>query len=150
MRGVVQRVSSASVVVRTTDGPSTEVGRIGPGLCVLVGVTHTDDDAAATKLAAKVWNLRIFADENGAMNRSAAESGLEVLIVSQFTLYGDTRKGRRPSFVDAARPDDAERLIEVVVDELRRLGATVATGRFRTDMAVSLVNDGPVTVLIET
>jgi len=150
MRGVVQRVSSASVVVRTTDGPSTEVGRIGPGLCVLVGVTHTDDDAAATKLAAKVWNLRIFADENGAMNRSAAESGLEVLIVSQFTLYGDTRKGRRPSFVDAARPDDAERLIEVVVDELRRLGATVATGRFRTDMAVSLVNDGPVTLLIET
>ena len=150
MRGVVQRVSSASVVVRTADGSSTDVGRIGPGLCVLVGVTHTDDDAAATKLAAKVWNLRIFADENGAMNRSAAESGLEVLVVSQFTLYGDTRKGRRPSFVDAARPEAAERLIDVVVAELRGLGATVATGRFRTDMAVSLVNDGPVTVLVET
>ena len=125
--------------------------RIGPGLCVLVGVTHTTMTPRPTKLAAKVWNLRIFADEDGAMNRSAAESGLEVLVVSQFTLYGDTRKGRRPSFVDAARPGATpSRSSTSWSRELRRLGATVATGRFRTDMACRLVNDGPVTVLIET
>ena len=155
MRGLIQRVRSASVTV--THGPGADgdrhrelVGEIGPGLCVLVGVTHDDDEAAAQALAAKVWNLRVFDDADGVMNLSAADTGREVLVVSQFTLYGDTRKGRRPSYVAAARPEVAEPLVERVVEELRSLGATVATGRFRTDMAVALVNDGPVTLLVET
>lgn len=148
MRGLIQRVTEASVTVR----PAGEVvGRIGPGLVVLVGVTHGDDEAAARALAAKVWNLRILADDEGAMNLSAAQvPGTGILVVSQFTLYGDTRKGRRPSFVAAAPPEQAEPLVDVVVDELRSLGAEVATGRFRADMAVALVNDGPVTVSVET
>jgi D-tyrosyl-tRNA(Tyr) deacylase len=152
MRGLVQRVSRAGVSV---DG--IEVGAIGPGLCVLVGVTHADDEAAARKLADKIWGLRVFEDAEGRMNHSlsdrAAEGGpeaAEVLLVSQFTLYADTRKGRRPSYLDAARPDQAEPLIELVAAELLALGASVATGRFRTDMAVELVNDGPVTILLET
>ena len=125
------------------------VGEIGPGLCCLVGVTHGDDRAGAVKLAGKLWHLRIFADENGHMNRSVAEVGGEVLIVSQFTLYGDTRKGRRPSFVAAAAPDEAARLIDELIAELRRLGATVATGSFGANMAVDLTNDGPVTLMLE-
>lgn len=125
------------------------VGEIGPGLCCLVGVTRTDDRETALKLAAKLWHLRIFADENGHMNRSAADTGGEVLVVSQFTLYGDTRKGRRPSFVAAAAPDEAARLIDDLVAELRRLGATVATGSFGAHMAVELTNDGPVTLMLE-
>ena len=125
------------------------VGRIGPGLCVLVGVTHDDDERSAVALANKIWHLRVFADADGAMNLSAADLDREVLVVSQFTLYGDARKGRRPSFVAAARPEVAEPLVERLVDELRTLGATVATGRFRADMAVELVNDGPVTLLLE-
>ena len=125
------------------------VGEIGAGLCVLVGVTHTDDEAAATKLARKLWELRIFDDEDGFMNVSVADGSREVLVVSQFTLYGDTRKGRRPSWIDAARPEQAAPLVERVVDELRALGATVATGRFGADMQVELVNDGPVTLLLE-
>lgn len=147
MRGLVQRVTEASVTVR----PSGEVvGAIGPGLCVLVGVTHDDDETVARTLAAKLWHLRIFPDATGAMNRSMAEvPGAGVLVVSQFTLYGDTRKGRRPSFAAAARPERAEPLIETLVGELRRLGADVATGRFGADMAVRLVNDGPVTVMLE-
>jgi D-tyrosyl-tRNA(Tyr) deacylase len=144
MRGLVQRVRQASVSV---DGVT--VGAIGPGICLLVGVTHDDDVDASRRLAAKVWGLRIMADDDGAMNRSIAETGGEVLVVSQFTLYGDARKGRRPSWVAAARPEAAEPLVEAVVDELRGLGATVATGRFGADMAVSLVNDGPVTLLLE-
>ncbi len=144
MRAVVQRVTEASVRV---DGEL--VGAIGPGLCVLVGVTHDDTEAEATKLAAKLWNLRIMDDEAGVMNRSVAETTGAVLVVSQFTLYGNTERGRRPSWIDAARPEVAEPLIDAVVAELARLGASVATGRFRTDMAVSLVNDGPVTVLID-
>jgi D-aminoacyl-tRNA deacylase len=144
VRALVQRVSEASV---TVDG--AVVGRIGPGLCVLVGVTHDDDAAAAAKMAAKVWGLRIFDDDDGVMNRSVAEVGGEVLVVSQFTLYGDTRKGRRPSWIDAARPEQAEPLVGQVVAELESLGATVATGRFQANMAVALVNDGPVTVLVE-
>ncbi|MEX0835690.1 MAG: D-aminoacyl-tRNA deacylase, partial [Nitriliruptor sp.] len=111
--------------------------------------TAGDDVAAASKLAEKVWHLRIFEDESGAMNRSCADVAGGVLVVSQFTLYGDTRKGRRPSFVAAARPEHAEPLVDAVVDRLRELGAQVATGVFRTHMAVSLVNDGPVTLLIE-
>ena len=140
----MQRVTRASV---TVDGEV--VGAVGLGLCVLVGATPSDDAAAAAKLADKVWRLRIFDDDAGVMNLSAADLGAEVLVVSQFTLYGDTRKGRRPSWMAAAPPEQAEPLVDAVVDELRRLGATVATGRFRADMAVELVNDGPVTLLLE-
>jgi D-tyrosyl-tRNA(Tyr) deacylase len=140
----VQRVTNASV---TSDGEP--VGKIGPGLCVLVGVTHDDTDALARKLADKIWNLRIFDDDNGVMNRSAADVGGEILVVSQFTLYADTSAGRRPSYVRAAKPDVAEPLVDEVVAELRRLGATAATGRFRTEMQVALTNDGPVTVMLE-
>lgn len=144
MRAVVQRVSRASV---TVDGE--QVGAIGPGLCVLVGVTHDDDEDAAARLADKLWGLRVFPDDQGVMNRPVAEVGGAVLVVSQFTLYGDTRKGRRPSYVAAARPEQAEPLVERLVDELRGRGATVATGRFRADMDVELVNDGPVTLVLE-
>ena len=144
MRALVQRVSSASV---TSEG--VEVGRIGPGLCVLVGITHTDDEAMAAKMAEKLWNLRIVDDDAGVMNRSVADTTGELLLVSQFTLYGDTRKCRRPSWIDAARPEHAEPIFDMVVDGLTKMGAVVATGRFRTTMQVSLVNDGPVTVLVE-
>ncbi|HKY16927.1 MAG TPA: D-aminoacyl-tRNA deacylase [Microthrixaceae bacterium] len=144
VRAVVQRVSEAAVHV---DGD--RVGAIGRGLCVLVGVTHGDDEASAERLADKVWTLRIFPDDAGAMNRSAADEGLEVLVVSQFTLYGDARRGRRPSFVAAAPGYVAEPLVEAVVAALRAHGATVATGRFAADMSVELVNDGPVTILLE-
>jgi D-tyrosyl-tRNA(Tyr) deacylase len=144
MRALVQRVTRARV---TVDGEV--VGEIGRGLCVLVGVTHDDDADRSRRLAEKVWHLRVFDDDEGVMNRSAADVGGEVLVVSQFTLYGDTRRGRRPSWVDAARPEVAEPLVEAVVDELRVLGATVATGRFRADMDVELVNQGPVTLLLE-
>ena len=144
MRALVQRAAEARVRV---DG--RVVGEIGPGLCCLVGVTHDDDRDAAVKLAAKLWHLRIFADDNGHMNRSVADTSGEVLVVSQFTLYGDARKGRRPSFVAAAAPDEANRLIEVLVEELRRLGATVATGSFGANMAVELTNEGPVTLMLE-
>jgi D-tyrosyl-tRNA(Tyr) deacylase len=149
MRGLVQRVRRAQV--RVAD---EVVGAIGPGLCVLVGVTHGDSSAIALKLADKIWNLRVLDDADGVMNRSladAAEAGgvAEVLIVSQFTLYGNTDKGRRPSWIDAARPEQAEPLIDELVARLRQLGATVATGRFRTEMHVELVNEGPVTLLLE-
>jgi D-aminoacyl-tRNA deacylase len=150
VRALVQRVSEASVVAAATrDDPPEETGRIGPGLVVLVGVTHTDDEPTAVRLADKLWHLRVFPDEEGAMNRSCAESGGALLVVSQFTLYGDARKGRRPSFVAAAPPDQAEPLVEAVVARLRSNGAEVATGRFRTHMRVALVNDGPVTLLLE-
>ena len=145
MRAVVQRVSEASV---TVDGEV--VGAIGAGLCALVGVTHDDDATTANKLAERLWHLRIMDDAAGVMNRSVAETTGEVLVVSQFTLYGDTSGGRRPSWIKAARPEHAEPLVAAVVERLRQLGATVATGRFRTEMRVALVNDGPVTVLLET
>ncbi len=141
----MQRASEARVRVG-----GEVVGEIGAGICALVGVTHDDDEAAARKLADKLWHLRIFDDDDGVANRSVADTTGEVLIVSQFTLYGDTRKGRRPSYVGAARPEQAEPLIEVLCSALRGLGATVATGRFRADMAVELVNDGPFTLLLET
>lgn len=144
----MQRVTEARVRV---DGEivGQVVGEIGRGLCVLVGVTHTDDDAVARKVADKLWNLRILDDADGVMNRALADAGGQVLVVSQFTLYGDTRKGRRPSWVAAAPPEQAEPLVEAVVAALRDLGAQVETGRFRADMAVELVNDGPVTLLVE-
>lgn len=125
------------------------VGAIGAGLCVLVGVTHDDGPDEARRLADKVWNLRVMDDDAGVMNRSVADTTGEVLVVSQFTLYGDTSAGRRPSWIAAARPEHAEPLVQAVVDHLRSLGATVATGRFRTEMVVCIANDGPVTVLIE-
>jgi D-aminoacyl-tRNA deacylase len=139
VRAVVQRVTEAAVTVA-----GEEVGRIGPGLCVLVGVTHADDETVARKLAQRLWHLRLFDDDAGVMNRSAAELGAELLVVSQFTLYGDARKGNRPSFVDAAPPELAEPLYERVRAALGAQG-----GAFGAHMRVSLVNDGPVTLLLE-
>jgi D-aminoacyl-tRNA deacylase len=144
MRAVVQRVQRAEV--RVLD---EVVGKIGRGLCVLVGVTHADDDALAKRLATKLWNLRLLDDDNGVANLSIADTTKEILIISQFTLYGDVNGGRRPSWIAAAKPEQAEPLIQVVANELRALGAIVATGRFRTEMAVELVNDGPFTVIID-
>lgn len=150
MRALVQRVTDAWVTsAAAPGGPAEEVGRIGRGLVVLLGVTHDDDDAVAHRMADKLWHLRVFADDDGAMNRSAADTGAALLVVSQFTLYGDARKGRRPSFVAAAEPAHAEPLVDEVVGRLRALGAEVATGRFRTAMQVGLVNDGPVTLLVD-
>jgi D-tyrosyl-tRNA(Tyr) deacylase len=137
-------VTSADVTVA-----GSRVAAIGPGLCVLLGVTHDDDGDRARRMATKLWNLRILADDAGVMNLSASETGAEILVVSQFTLYGDTSRGRRPSWVAAAGPEHAEPLVDAVVGELRALGATVATGRFAADMQVALVNDGPVTVIID-
>jgi D-tyrosyl-tRNA(Tyr) deacylase len=125
-------------------------GTIGSGLCVLVGVTHSDADVEADKLADKLCGLRIFDDDDGVMNRSVVDVGGSLLVVSQFTLYGDTAKGRRPSWIAAARPEQAEPLVDRVVDSLRRRDVDVATGRVRTDMRVELVNDGPVTLFLET
>ena len=144
MRALVQRVARARVVVG-----DEEVGAIGRGLCVLVGVTHTDTPAEAQRLADKIWHLRVFEDEDGVMNRALPDAGGSVLVVSQFTLYGSTERGRRPSWLAAARPEQAEPLVDAVVAALRDLGATVATGRFRTTMQVELVNDGPTTLMIE-
>lgn len=144
MRGLVQRVTRASV---TVDGEV--LGAIGAGLCVLVGVTHDDDPDRADRLARKLWELRVFRDGEGAMNLAVADTSRALLVVSQFTLYGDTRRGRRPSWVDAARPAHAEPLIGAVVAGLRARGAEVVTGRFGADMQVELVNDGPVTLLVE-
>jgi D-tyrosyl-tRNA(Tyr) deacylase len=144
VRGLVQRVAEARVRV----GDET-VGEIGAGLCVLVGVHKDDTEAQAVKLADKVWGLRVMADDEGVMNRSVADTTGQVLVVSQFTLYGNTERGRRPSWLEAAPPEQAEPLVDLVVSSLRDLGATVATGRFRTDMQVDLVNDGPTTILLE-
>ena len=144
MRAVVQRVSEASVTVG-----DAVVGVIGPGLCVLVGVSHDDDADRARRLAAKLWHLRVLDDGAGVMNRSVADAGGQILVVSQFTLYGDTSRGRRPSWVAAARPEQAAPLVDAVVAELRALGADVATGRFGADMRLALVNDGPVTLVVE-
>jgi D-tyrosyl-tRNA(Tyr) deacylase len=118
-------------------------------MVALVGVTHTDTTAEAARLADKLANLRIFDDDAGVMNRSVLDADGAVLVVSQFTLYGDTSKGRRPSWIDAARPEHAGPLVEDVAESLRGLGVEVATGRFRADMLVELTNDGPVTVLLE-
>ena len=144
MRALIQRVTEASVSVN-----GEEIGRIGAGLCALIGVTHTDTDAIGRALADKIWHLRVMDDDDGVMNRSVADTTREVLVVSQFTLYGSTERGRRPSWTEAARPEQAEPLIDALVAHLRSLGATVATGRFRAEMQVALVNDGPVTLLLE-
>ncbi len=145
MRALVQRVSEASV---TVDG--RVVGKIGPGLLVLVGVRHGDDAETAASLARKVAHLRIFEDEAGKMNCSAVELGLAALVVSQFTLYADVRKGRRPSFIDAAPPEVASPLVDRFAEELRAAGLRVETGCFGAHMQVALVNDGPVTIWIDT
>jgi D-tyrosyl-tRNA(Tyr) deacylase len=141
---VVQRVLRAEV---TVDGET--VGAVGPGLCVLVGVTHGDTPATAAAMARKLWGLRLFPDADGRMDRSAEDVGAEVLVVSQFTLYGDTSRGRRPGWSAAAPGPVAEPLVDAVVQELTAVGARVATGRFGAEMRVSLVNDGPVTVIVE-
>ena len=145
MRAVIQRVSRASV---TVDGQI--VGAIGRGFLVLVGVTHNDNRAEADWLARKIAGLRVFEDDAGKMNLGLADVGGAALVVSQFTLYGDARKGRRPDFLQAARPEAAEPLIEYFVAQLRGQGLTVATGRFRAVMAVELVNEGPVTLWLDT
>ena len=149
MRALVQRVTRARVVVG-----EEVVGEIASGLCVLIGVTHADTTQHAERMADKVWFLRVLDDSEGVMNRSLAdvarEGGrAEALIVSQFTLYGNTDKGRRPSWIDAARPEQAEPLVDAVVHRLRALGSQVATGRFRTEMQLDLTNDGPVTLMLE-
>jgi D-tyrosyl-tRNA(Tyr) deacylase len=144
MRALIQRVSRARVVV---DGET--VGDIGAGLLVLVGITHDDTTEQAKWLAEKVASLRIFQDEDGKMNRDVSEAGGAVLIVSQFTLYGDCRKGKRPSFIAAAPPPIAIPLYEAFINGVKALGIPVATGQFGADMQVELVNDGPVTILLD-
>jgi len=145
MRAVVQRVLSASVSV---DGRS--LGRIGAGLLVFVGVARNDGPDDVQYIAAKVRELRIFPDSDGRMNRSVVDTGGELLLVSQFTLVGDCRKGRRPAFDDAAPPALAEALYDDVVRVLRESGITVGTGQFQAHMTVELVNDGPVTMLLDS
>ena len=145
MRCVVQRVISSSV---TVDGVIS--GQIGPGLMVLIGISAEDTDADLKYMAEKVPNLRIFDDENGVMNRSVLDAGGSILAVSQFTLYGDARGGRRPSYIRAAKPDMADALYEQLIARWREKGITVETGIFRTDMQVSLVNDGPVTIRLDS
>ena len=145
MRAVVQRVSSARVEV---DGQV--VGEIGRGLMVLVAVTLGDTAENARWLAEKIASLRIFPDDDDKMNRDVAEIGGGVLVISQFTLYGDCKKGRRPSFIDAARPEIAEPLYEAVINGFRGVGIPTATGKFGAMMSVHLVNEGPVTLIIES
>jgi D-aminoacyl-tRNA deacylase len=145
MRAVVQRVSRASVAVE-----GRLVGEIGPGLLVLLGVSASDAAGDADYLAGKIAGLRIFEDADGKMNLSVGDVGGAVLAVSQFTLYGEVRRGRRPSFDDAARPERARELYEYFVAEIRRRGLRCATGEFQAAMSVSLVNDGPVTILLDS
>lgn len=145
MRAVVQRVSEASVTV----GGET-VGRIGKGVLVLLGISKRDTENDIRYVAEKVLNMRIFDDENGTMNLSALDVSAELLVVSQFTLYGDTRRGRRPSYIDAAAPEDARSIYEEFVRICRESCGKVETGTFQAMMKVSLVNDGPVTIIIDS
>ncbi len=145
MRVVLQRVTSASVEI---DGETT--GEIGPGLVLLLGIAKEDTQRDVEYVVDKCAGLRIFGDENGKMNRSLMDVAGEVLLISQFTLFGDTRKGRRPSFEGAASPDLAEPLYELAVERLKEKGIRVATGRFGAFMEVELVNDGPVTLTVES
>ena len=145
MRAVVQRVLSASVTVE-----GRKVSEIGPGLLVLLGIGRGDTEADVDWMAKKVSQLRIFEDEAGKMNRSVLEGSRAVIAVSQFTLYGDARKGNRPSFIDAMPPDEAKRLYDLFCERLRVLGLQVGTGVFAADMKVALVNDGPVTILLDS
>jgi D-tyrosyl-tRNA(Tyr) deacylase len=145
MRACIQRVTESHVTVA-----DSVAGRIGNGLVVLLGVAAGDGEAENAWLADKIIGLRVFEDDQGKLNRSLAEVGGAMLVVSQFTLYGDCRRGRRPSFTEAAPPEQAERLYEAFVARVRAAGIEVATGRFREHMLVSLVNDGPVTLWIDT
>lgn len=161
MRALVQRAASGSVDALIACGADfgegseagarrwETVGEIGAGVVVLVGVTHDDDAVSAVKLADKIANLRIFDDDAGVMNRSLLDVGGQALVISQFTLYGETSRGRRPSWIAAARPEVAEPLVDAVVTRLRDAGIVVATGRFRHEMRVSIVNDGPVTLMLD-
>lgn len=144
MRAVLQRVQSASVDV---DGD--RVGEIGAGWCALVGATHTDTADIAVKMADRIAHVRVFDDEAGVMNRSVIDVSGAVLVVSQFTLYADTRRGRRPGWSAAAPAGVAAPLIDAVVVRLRELGITVATGKFQADMVVNIVNDGPATIIVD-
>ena len=145
MRLVIQVVSRAHVKI---DGRTA--GEIGPGMMVLIGVSTEDTDADLKYMAEKVPNLRIFDDENGVMNRSVLDAGGSILAVSQFTLYGDARGGRRPSYIRAAKPEEANAMYTRLVEAWRAKGVRVETGRFRAEMMVSLVNDGPVTILLDS
>ncbi len=145
MRAVIQRVKEASVSV-----DDQVVGAIGVGIVILVGVTHDDDENAARFLAQKIATLRIFEDDAGKFNRSALEVGASALVVSQFTLYADARRGRRPDFIDAARPEVAEPLIEKFVSFLREQGLLVEIGKFQARMLVKIFNDGPVTIILDS
>ena len=149
MRAVVQRVARSAVSV--VEGEQEyEVARIGRGLTVLIGVAAGDTEAEARRIAEKIAGLRIFPDDEGKLNRDVREAGGEILTISQFTLIADTRKGRRPSFVGAARPEHGESLYEAVIAHLRAAGLTVRTGRFGAHMRVDILNDGPVTILLDT
>jgi D-tyrosyl-tRNA(Tyr) deacylase len=145
MRAVVQRVKESSVTIE-----EKVVAEIGSGLLVLLGINREDNEKDASYIAEKISHLRIFEDSLGKMNRSLCDIGGEMLIVSQFTLYGDCRKGRRPSFIAAAPPNQAEKLYRSFVTEVKGMGVPVQTGRFGAMMAVSLINDGPVTLIIDT
>lgn len=145
MRAVIQRTNQSSV---TSDG--VETGRIGKGLTVLLGVGQNDTEKDVQYMVDKITNLRIFEDENDKLNLSLKDIGGSLLVISQFTLYGDARHGRRPSFTEAAPPDEANRLYELFVQDVEALGIPVGTGRFRTHMVVSLDNDGPVTILLDS
>lgn len=145
MRAVVQRVSNASVEIN-----DATAGNIGEGLLVLLGVSNRDTEKDVQFMADKVINLRIFADEDDKMNLSVKDTGGEILVVSQFTLYGDCRKGRRPSYNDAAVPEKAQELYNDFVNTIKESGLQVATGKFQAMMQVSLVNDGPVTILLDS
>ena len=145
MRAVIQRVSHAEVSVA-----GQSIGAIGPGLCVFLGIARDDEEANVDRLADKLTKLRIFSDDNGKMNRSLHESRNGVLVVSEFTLYGDSRRGNRPSFTGAAGPEIAEKLYNCFVRRIRGLGLVVATGQFGATMQVALINDGPVTFILES
>jgi len=144
MRALIQRVSRAQVRI-----DAHPVASIGAGLLILLGIAHGDDAQAVTYLTRKIAHLRIFGDEQGRMNRSLLDVGGEAIVVSQFTLYADTRKGRRPAFVDAAPPEAARPLVDAFAEALRTLGVPTQTGEFGAHMEVDLVNDGPVTILLE-
>lgn len=145
MRAIIQKVSKASVVVE-----NEKVSEIGPGFMVLLGVKDTDDKDDLAYIKKKISNLRIFEDDDEKMNLSLKDVGGEILMVSQFTLYGDARKGNRPSFTQSAKADKAKEYYEILIDELREEGFNVKTGIFQTHMQVSLVNDGPVTIILDS
>lgn len=145
MRALVQRVSQASVSVE-----GETLGRIGPGLVVLIGISREDDESDAEYIVAKAINLRIFPDEQGRFDRSALDNTSELLVISQFTLYGDTRKGRRPSFTEAASPDQADALFARTLEKFRATGLKVETGKFQAHMLVDISNDGPVTIMLDS